>query len=107
MAQLHRGTMSPAPLSEGRLPPEEVITLLCCTLFVSYVTAMYSADLDRYNHRVDIYALQLLFGEIFVFNAPSHPNRATKQLMPTPQGRRPPPTQGGGSGLYYHTFVGR
>ena len=27
-------------------------------------------------------------------------SRATKQLMPTPRGRRPPPTQGGGSGLY-------
>ena len=42
-----------------------------------------------------------------MFNAPSHPNRATKprELMPTPRGRRPPPTQGGGSGLSYHTFV--
>ena len=32
-------------------------------------------------------------------------SRATKQLMPTPRGRRPTPTQGGGSGLSYHTFV--
>ena len=48
--------MSPAPLSEGRLPPEEVITLLCCTLFVSYVTAKFSAD---FNGAV-LYAFQPL-----------------------------------------------
>ena len=29
------------------------------------------------------------------FIAPSHPDRATKQLMPIPQGRRPPPFSGG------------
>ena len=39
------------------------------------------------------------------FNAPSHPNRATKQLIPRHEGAGPPPTQGGGSGLSYHTFV--
>ena len=33
-------------------------------------------------------------------------SRATKQLMPTPRGRRPHPTQGGGSGLSYHVFRG-
>ena len=32
--------------------------------------------------------------------------RATKQLMPTPRGRRPPPTPGGGSGLSYLVFRG-
>ena len=32
--------------------------------------------------------------------------RATKQLMPTPRGRRPPPTPGGGSGLSYYVFRG-
>ena len=32
--------------------------------------------------------------------------RATKQLMPTPRGRRPPPTQGGGSGLSHYVFRG-
>ena len=34
------------------------------------------------------------------------PSGATMQLMPTPRGRRPPPTQGGGSGLPYHVFRG-
>ena len=33
-------------------------------------------------------------------------SRATKQLMPTPRGRRLPHTQGGGSGLSYHVFRG-
>ena len=33
-------------------------------------------------------------------------SRVTKQLMPTQRGRRPPPTQGGGSGLSYHVFRG-
>ena len=33
-------------------------------------------------------------------------SRATKQLMPTPRGRRFPHTQGGGSGLSYHVFRG-
>ena len=32
-------------------------------------------------------------------------SRATKQLMPTPRGRRAPPTQGAGSDLSYHIFV--
>ena len=30
-----------------------------------------------------------------IFNEQSHPNKATKQLMPQPRGCRPPPTQGG------------
>ena len=34
-------------------------------------------------------------------------SRATKQLMTTPRGRRPPPTPGGGSGLSYHSLTER
>ena len=40
--------MSLAPLSApGSLLPEEIITLLCGTWFVGFVTAKFSSDLDR------------------------------------------------------------
>ena len=55
MAQVLRGTMSPAP-GRCRLRPEEAITLLCGTSRVVCVPAKSSAQLDR----VALCALQLL-----------------------------------------------
>ena len=59
MAQEHRGTMSSAPLL-ALARGGHYTSLQYIARQPGYVTAKFSSDLDRDNHRVALYALQLV-----------------------------------------------